>query len=165
MGSLEVLICAIHIWVKILLLSANLSPNKYHPLSAHQEWLKEINKNHPNVQLETIGKSFEGRDILLLKICNFKKCGQRPVYWIDAGIHAREWIGPAVLTFFVEVKIIICTNMIKYIKYLSSGIIDCLVQKLVSDTPQYKRLRREYDWYVLTIVNPDGYLETWLGDK
>ena len=103
MSSLGVLICAIHIWVKILLLSANLSPDKYHPLSAHQEWLKEIKKNHRNVQLETIGKSFEGRDILLLKICKNRKCGQRPVYWIDAGIHAREWIGPAVLTYFVEV--------------------------------------------------------------
>ena len=100
MGSLEVLICA----VEILFVSANLSSDKYHPLSAHQEWLKEINKNHPNVQLETIGKSFEGRDILLLKICNYNKCGQRPVFWIDAGIHAREWIGPAVLTYFVEVK-------------------------------------------------------------
>jgi len=116
-----------------------LSPDRYHPLSSHQQWLNDLSKNHRNVQLEEIGRSFEGRPLLLMKICHTGKCGNKPVYWIDAGIHAREWIGPAVLAYFTE--------------------------KLVSDKPKYKRLRRMYDWYVLTIVNPDGYQETWAGEK
>ena len=102
MSSLGVLICAIHIWVKILLLSATLSPDRYHPLSSHQQWLYDLSKNHRNIQLEEIGRSFEGRPLLLMKICHTGKCGNKPVYWIDAGIHAREWIGAAVLASFTE---------------------------------------------------------------
>lgn len=106
MSSHKVLIFAIHIWAGISLLSAELYPDKYYPLTSHQDWLRVLNKTHQNVKLETVGKSFEGRDLLLLKICNNGRCGKRPVYWIDAGIHAREWIGPAILPYFVEVKII-----------------------------------------------------------
>ena len=104
MSSLNVLICAMHTLVKILLLSATLSPDRYHPLSSHQQWLNDLSKNHRNVQLEEIGRSFEGRPLLLMKICHTGKCGNKPVYWIDAGIHAREWIGPAVLAYFTEVR-------------------------------------------------------------
>ena len=107
MSSLNLFICVIYTLVKILLLSATLPPDRYHPLSSHQQWLYDFSKNHQNVKLEEIGRSFEGRPLLLMKICHNRKCGHKPVYWIDAGIHAREWIGPAVLPYFTEVKKII----------------------------------------------------------
>lgn len=28
--------------------------------------------------------------------------GEKPAIWIDAGIHAREWIAPAVALYFIK---------------------------------------------------------------
>ena len=40
--------------------------------------------------------------MFVLKICN-GECGKRPVYWIDGGLHAREWISPAAVSYWTEV--------------------------------------------------------------
>ena len=40
--------------------------------------------------------------MFIIKICN-GECGKRPVYWIDGGLHAREWISPAAVTYWIEV--------------------------------------------------------------
>jgi hypothetical protein len=47
-----------------------------------------------------IGKTYEGRDMNVLAIT---KAGPgAPSVWLEAGIHAREWIAPAVATFIVR---------------------------------------------------------------
>ena len=46
-----------------------------------------------------IGKSSEGRKILVLKVSSKKGARTKPGIWIDAGIHAREWISPASVTY------------------------------------------------------------------
>ena len=47
-----------------------------------------------------IGKSYEGRD---MKVLALTKAGPgKPNIWLEAGIHAREWISPAVATFIVN---------------------------------------------------------------
>merc|ERR1719391_1426220 len=47
-----------------------------------------------------IGKSYEGRDMNVLAIT---KAGPgAPNVWLESGIHAREWIAPAVATFIVR---------------------------------------------------------------
>ena len=45
--------------------------------------------------------------MFIIKICN-GECGKRPVYWIDGGLHAREWISPAAVTYWIEVRATIC---------------------------------------------------------
>ena len=55
-------------------------------------------------KVEEIGRSHEARPILLLKICPNRKCGARPAIWFDSGIHGREWIGPAVMSFLARVS-------------------------------------------------------------
>ena len=73
----------------------------------------------------------------LMKICQ-GGCGNKPAMWIDGGIHAREWITPATVTFFV--------------KQLTEDLEDqTLIDRL--------------DWYILPSVNPDGYAYTQSDDR
>merc|ERR1712088_739259 len=54
------------------------------------------------IATETIGQSYEGTDMRLLKVCRDSAgCGTKPAMWFDGGIHAREWVSPAVATYMV----------------------------------------------------------------
>lgn len=68
----------------------------------------------------------------MLRISNGKP--NAPALWIDGGIHAREWISPAAVTY----------------------IIDYLVEN--SDN-------LDVDYYILPVVNPDGYEYTFASDR
>ena len=56
------------------------------------------------MKVEEIGRSYEGRSLLLLKVCDGQCEAGNPVFWLDAGLHAREWIGPAVLSSLAQVR-------------------------------------------------------------
>ena len=45
-----------------------------------------------------IGRTEEGRDLLVVRV----GLGNRPAVFVEGGIHAREWISPAVITYMVE---------------------------------------------------------------
>jgi len=116
----------------------NLTWTEYHPLHHHQEYLHYLQKEFPNiVQVENIGITHEERPILLLKICAHRKCGKRPAIWIDGGIHGREWISPAAVSF--------------------------LANELVVWNKDNKYVTKIFDWYILTVANPDGYARTFSG--
>jgi len=57
--------------------------------------------------------------------------GTRPVVLVDAGIHAREWVAP---------------GMALYIIY-----------QLVENNAANVNLTNGVDWYILPVLNPDGY--------
>lgn len=66
----------------------------------------------------------------------------KPAVWIDAGIHAREWIAPATAVY--------------------------LIYKLTekpSLEPEIDAMLTKFDWYIMPIVNPDGYLYTWWSNR
>lgn len=79
--------------------------------------------------VESIGQSYEGRDMKIIKISTGGN-GAKPAIFIDGGIHAREWLAPA------EVL--------------------CIISSLVED-PKNRGLIESVDWYILPVVNPDGY--------
>merc|ERR1712200_7164 len=59
-------------------------------LAAANDWASVIN----------IGKSYEGRDMNVLALT---KAGEgAPIIWLEAGIHAREWIASAVATYLTR---------------------------------------------------------------
>ncbi len=58
--------------------------------------------------------------------------------YVDAGIHSREWIGPASVAYMV----------------------DRLVKGEGDDD-----LTEKMDWYFVFVVNPDGYDFTWTEDR
>jgi len=93
-------------------------------------WLDEVAASSDFAETQVIGTSYEGRDMKIIKICK-GGCGHKPAVWLDGGIHAREWISPAVTTYAIN--------------------------ELTSKSEQYAKLLENLDWYILPAHNPDGY--------
>ena len=68
------------------------------------DFLSAVEKQYPNlISVSSIGKSHEGRDIMLATLTN-KKTGpdtDKPAYWIDANIHAGEVTGCTVALYTI----------------------------------------------------------------
>ena len=84
--------------------------------------------------METIGTTGEGRDLKIVKINS--KDPSLPVIFIDAGIHAREWISPAAVMAFAE-------RLVKTIQRTT---------RKKEESPL-----RKFQWHILPLANPDGY--------
>lgn len=82
------------------------------------------------VQVEEVGKSYENRTMKLIKISSGGN-GNKPIIFIDACIHAREWSTPAFALYIMD--------------------------QLVENYEQNKDMLEHADWYILPVVNPDGY--------
>lgn len=85
----------------------------------------------PDVVLDTIGFSHEGRPLQLLHITDPSvPASEKALIWVHGRIHPSET--PA------------------------SYLVDGLVEYLTGDTPEGRALRRQIDAYVLPFANPDG---------
>ncbi|CAK1584597.1 unnamed protein product [Parnassius mnemosyne] len=104
---------------------------EYHSYASIQDFIETIESRHPElIKLQNLGLSFQGRKMKLVKISQNHNAGN-PIIFIDAGIHAREWVAPAMALY--------------------------LIQRLVMDPEARKNDLRGVDWYILPVVNPDGY--------
>ncbi|KAG5868272.1 hypothetical protein JTB14_032987 [Gonioctena quinquepunctata] len=102
----------------------------YHRLKDIHEYLEYLSETYPDLcTLRNIGNSVLGKPIKLLKISNGNSSNK--AIWIDGGIHAREWITPAVVTYIINHIILNFEN-----------------------EPHYMR---NIDWYIAPLLNPDGY--------
>lgn len=109
--------------------------------SAINSWLDGVASSYSSIAtVENIGNTYEGRAMKVIKIGS--SGSNKPALWIDSGIHAREWIAPAV----------------------SEYIIDLLTSRYSSDS-EVRRLVDTYDWYILPVANPDGYEYTHTNDR
>ncbi|KAG7274096.1 hypothetical protein CRUP_028803, partial [Coryphaenoides rupestris] len=74
----------------------------YHSLDEIQNWMFEVNRTHPEiVDMFSVGTSYEGRPLYVLQLGKRSR-PQKKAMWIDCGVHAREWIGPAFCQWFVK---------------------------------------------------------------
>lgn len=67
--------------------------NRYYTYEGLVDIMQKIAKAHPNLaRLESIGKSYEGRDIYLLTVSDFKTGDpdKKPAMYIDGNIHSNE---------------------------------------------------------------------------
>merc|ERR1719348_598369 len=110
----------------------------YHPLEDMYDFMNYLEDTYDFVTTESIGQSYLGTDMVVLKVCR-GGCGSKPAIWIDGGIHAREWISPASVTF--------------------------MMKELVENDEDHPDLTLNLDWYILPVVNPDGYLYTQTDDR
>ncbi|GFY41751.1 carboxypeptidase A2 [Trichonephila inaurata madagascariensis] len=109
--------------------------SSYKRLEEIHKFIDELADKNPNItSILSIGRSGENRDLKAIKIGSKSKLS-KPAIWIDGGIHAREWISPATVTY--------------------------IAHSLVSEydnNPEVKELVDSFDWYILPVVNPDGYV-------
>ncbi len=78
--------------------------NRYYTNEGLLEIYRELVKAHPTlVKLESIGQSYENRDIWVLTVTNFdnRPHGEKPGFWIDGNIHANEIQGSEIALYTV----------------------------------------------------------------
>ena len=83
----------------------NLEFNKYHTYEEIKSFLEHCCEQYPDLcALESIGKSYQGRDILMLEVTN-KKTGpglEKPGVYTDGNTHAGEVTGCEVILYSIN---------------------------------------------------------------
>ncbi|KAI1422827.1 hypothetical protein F5Y12DRAFT_579992 [Xylaria sp. FL1777] len=115
----------------------------YHPYADHLLYWADLHAAFPNnSELIVAGNSFEGRPIQGIHLWGKGGKDSKPAIFFNGNVHAREWITSIV---------------VEYILYqIVAGYEDDeLVQKVLDN----------YDFYVLPVVNPDGFVYTQTTDR
>jgi len=109
----------------------------YHDIDVLNEFIESLAETNDFASIIPIGKSYEGREMKVLAIT---KAGPgAPNIWLEAGIHAREWIAPAVATY--------------------------IVRELVENYGDHPDYLDKINWYFIPSANPDGYAYSWEHDR
>ena len=98
--------------------------------------LKAYAKEYPDlIRLESIGKSYEGRDVWWITATNFKSGSdaEKPALWVDGNLHASEVTGSTAALYLIH----------------------SLVTRYASDE-NVKRALDTRAFYIAPRVNPDG---------
>ncbi|KAF5300683.1 hypothetical protein FQA39_LY11045 [Lamprigera yunnana] len=103
---------------------------EYHRLDNINAWLDSLEAQHPDkVKVIIGGKSYENREIRGVYV-NFNS--NNKAIFLEGGIHAREWIAPATVTFILN-------------------------ELLTNTDPEVRKIVESRNWYLFPSVNPDGY--------
>lgn len=76
--------------------------NRYYTAEGLAEISKKIADAHPDlVKRISIGKSFEGRDLWMLQVTNYKKgnADRKPAFYVDGNIHSNEIQGAEICIY------------------------------------------------------------------
>jgi len=115
----------------------------YHTLAELQQYYRDLQNQYPSwVSSVNIGTTANG-NTLTVYIINPSRSSNAPIVFLDAGIHAREWIAPATLNY----------------------VVDALLTEYNAGNTATRNLMNSMRLYVLPVVNPDGYLFTWSNDR
>ncbi|KAK7082274.1 hypothetical protein SK128_016692 [Halocaridina rubra] len=110
----------------------------YHTYDEITEWLDSLATDYPSLcTVEDVGTSYEGRTMKLLKLGTGP--ATNPGIFIDGGIHAREWISPATVTY--------------------------IINEFVQNSDTYADILAGVNFYIMPSINPDGYAYTWSNDR
>ncbi|MBL0708861.1 MAG: peptidase [Sulfurimonas sp.] len=99
-------------------------------------FFKEAQKNNPDLfKVQTIGKTWENRDIIAVSITKeVKKHSDKPALFFTGTIHAREWIG-------IELSMSFAKHIMEHIEY----------------DPQLNKILDRATLYMVPCANPDGF--------
>ncbi|XP_024419876.2 carboxypeptidase O isoform X2 [Desmodus rotundus] len=116
--------------------------NKYHPMEEIYQWMSQISEKYADVVTQHfLGMTYERRPMYYLKISQ-PSDNTKKIIWMDCGIHAREWIAPAFCQWFVKE-----------------------ILQNYQDNSRIRRFLTYLDFYVLPVLNIDGYIYTWTTDR
>ncbi|XP_055965852.1 carboxypeptidase B2 [Sorex fumeus] len=122
--------------------SASSYYEQYHSLNEIYAWMEVITDLYPDIVKKIhIGSSFEKNPLYVLKISSKEQRAKNAI-WIDCGMHAREWISPAFCLWFIG-----------------------YVTQFYEKERIYTGILRHVNFYVLPVVNVDGYDFTWKKDR
>jgi hypothetical protein len=114
-----------------------MSWNRYNDHAGITDICKKIAAAHPDLcKLESIGKSFQGRDLWCLTISDFKNGGdvsRKPAMYIDGNIHSNEVQGSEFALYTAW--------------YLTESF---------GDTKYLQELLAEKTFYIVPTINPDA---------
>ena len=110
--------------------------NQYMSYEQSLIFLDAMEKKHPNlIKVIPIGTTYEGRDIVLVKISqNVETADEKPAMLYTGSIHAREWIGNELA--------------LKFIEYVAEN---------QTIDPELEKSLNESTLYMVPCLNPDGY--------
>jgi len=110
--------------------------NQYISYNESLQYLQKMEKEYPNlIKVIKIGTTYEGRDIVLVKISNnVEEADSKPALLYTGSIHAREWIGHELA--------------LKFINH---------VAKFATVDPILEKSLNESTLYMVPCLNPDGY--------
>ncbi|XP_037814492.1 carboxypeptidase B [Lucilia sericata] len=134
--------------VKERLYNSRESPAIY-PLNVFEAYYRheEINENmeylaklYPSrVFVKTFGRTYEQRPLKIITITNGDGVPNKKIIFIDAAMHAREWITPSMALY--------------------------IMNELILNFESYKHLLQDFDWIIMPLVNADGYEYTHEEDR
>uniref|UniRef100_A0A8C5MDQ6 Carboxypeptidase A3 n=1 Tax=Leptobrachium leishanense TaxID=445787 RepID=A0A8C5MDQ6_9ANUR len=114
---------------------------RYQPWEKIATWAFSVALRNPKlVSMMEIGKTYEGRPIILLKVGKQKACKKGII--LECGIHAREWISPAFCQWFVNEAV-----------------------KTYGKDKNMTRLLDRVTFHVIPVFNIDGYVWSWTQDR
>jgi len=117
----------------------------YHTLAELNTWYRDWKNANPTLISSTVIGSTYGGNSLEVYIISASRNSSKPIYYLEAGIHAREWVAPSTLNF----------------------VADSLITDYKAGVTQVVTLLNNANIHILPVVNPDGYLYTWAsgGDR
>ncbi|CAB3376148.1 Hypothetical predicted protein [Cloeon dipterum] len=120
----------------------SLTWRRYHRYTDILGYMDYLKRKYPDmVSVIKIGKSTRGLSLRVLKISTgpAENATAKPAIWIDGGTHAREWISPAVATY--------------------------IMKQLVEYSKTNQLIVNSFDWYIMPVLNPDGYEYSHTSDR
>lgn len=115
----------------------------YHDYNATKGWYQGLAQQYPSLAtfIPSVGATWENREIFAFRITTNPDLN-RPKFWMQCNIHAREWITSATCQYAVN-----------------------HILENAASNPAIASLLSQLEFVIIPIVNPDGYAFTWSNDR
>jgi murein tripeptide amidase MpaA len=114
----------------------------YHTYAELNQYYRDLVNTYSWITVQTLGQTANGNNIQVYTM-NPNRLTSGPIIFLDAGIHAREWIAPATLNY----------------------VVDNLITQYNSNNANVRNLMNRARIVFNPLINIDGYLYTWSTDR